>query len=565
MAKVFTITDGLENLGPLKSGGQGSVYKARRSGEIITAIKILPTPIASETDDDKNFTSFQNEVQKLKRVNELHNPNVVSITSWGITNSGNLPYIEMEYIEGPDLGELLKPPYDPVFTIKETIKVADHISNALAHCHQAEVKHGDIKSNNIKFNRRTGNYMLLDFGLSVMSDEQRRTSIRYAGAIEFMAPEQSAGETLFETDIYSFGIILFELLSGTVPFPLLNKGEMARNAVMVAHLESPLPDLLSHRRLALPVSWSNEKKERELKVPAWLVEMICTCLEKDPAKRFRNGAALQEFIHNAVVAEENRTLPGITLPQPVAGGDPSQEKQIKELREEAVKKEHLINNLKYEIETKDRELYQLNLERYSRPKRSGISKAAFFPVLFIALALGAYATYHSVIKPSGEKAVKTPASAKNIISNAADSSYTTKARTKKKVKTKPKIKTPVPAAKDKPVTFEKPLTDDIHVAAEKNNLAKKPVTNQKPKLKRDSGLSSNVERDLGIKYKVNHSAYFYEEPDVNARNNFYITGTDVPLVALHEKNDFVYVKFLNSYGKVIRTWLAKKDLKVLYE
>ncbi len=130
----------------------------------------------------------------------------------------------MEYIEGPDLGELLKPPYDPVFTIKETIKVADQLSNALAHCHRADIKHGDIKSNNVKFNQHTGNYILLDFGLSVMSDEQRRTSIRHAGAIEFMAPEQSTGEMLFETDVYSFGIILFELLCRQVPFPLNNKG-----------------------------------------------------------------------------------------------------------------------------------------------------------------------------------------------------------------------------------------------------------------------------------------------------------------------------------------------------
>ena len=164
MAKIFTITEGLENLGALKSGGQGSVYKARKTGEIITAIKILPTPIASESEDDKHFISFQNEVQKLKKVNEIPNPNVVSIIASGITSSGNLPFIEMEYIDGPDLGELLKPPYDPVFTVKETIKVADHLANALAHCHRANIKHGDIKSNNVKFNQHTGNYILLDFG-----------------------------------------------------------------------------------------------------------------------------------------------------------------------------------------------------------------------------------------------------------------------------------------------------------------------------------------------------------------------------------------------------------------
>ncbi len=225
MAKVFTITEGLENMGAIKTGGQGSIYKGRRIGEIITAVKLLPTPLHSDHPDDKHFIDFKNEVQKLKKVNEESNPNVVKIVGSGITETGNFPFIEMEFIEGPDLEELVKAPHDSVFTIKETIKVAEQLSNALAHCHRVGVKHGDIKSNNIKFNKSTGNYILLDFGLAVMEDEQRRTSMRHAGAIEFMAPEQNEGAMLFETDVYSFGIILFELLAGTVPFPLQDKGE----------------------------------------------------------------------------------------------------------------------------------------------------------------------------------------------------------------------------------------------------------------------------------------------------------------------------------------------------
>ncbi|MEP6513480.1 MAG: protein kinase, partial [Parafilimonas sp.] len=205
MSKVFTITTGLENMGALKTGGQGSVYKGRRIGEIITAIKLLPTPIHSETAEDKNFTRFQNEVQKLKKVNEKSNPNVVKILSSGITETGNFPFIEMEFIEGPDLEDLLKPPHDDVFTMGEALKVAEQLSNALAHCHRMNVKHGDIKSNNVKFNLHTGNYVLLDFGLAIMSDEERRTSLRHAGAIEFMAPEQNEGKMFFETDVYSFG------------------------------------------------------------------------------------------------------------------------------------------------------------------------------------------------------------------------------------------------------------------------------------------------------------------------------------------------------------------------
>jgi len=299
MAKVFTITEGLENMGALRTGGQGSVYKGKRMGAILSAVKLLPTPIHAENTEDKNFRDFQNEVEKLKKVNEDPSPNVVKILNSGLTESGSLPFIEMEYIEGPDLEDLLKTPHSPIFTIRETIKLADHLANALAHCHKVGVKHGDIKSNNIKFNTETGNYILLDFGLAVMSDEQRRSSLRHAGAVEFMAPEQHDGLMLFQSDIYSYGIILYELLAGTVPFPLINRVETSRNMVMLSHIEKQVPDLMELRRNRLPAEWSEEKKAHEMMVPAWLLQIIEKCLEKDPEKRFHDGVGLYEAVNNS--------------------------------------------------------------------------------------------------------------------------------------------------------------------------------------------------------------------------------------------------------------------------
>jgi serine/threonine protein kinase len=312
MSKVFTITEGLENMGALRTGGQGSVYKGRRFGPIITAVKLLPTPVHTESTEDKNFRSFQNEVEKLKKVNEEPNPNIVKILNSGITESGSFPFIEMEYIEGPDLEELLKEPHDQIFTVKEVIKVADHLANALAHCHKVTVKHGDIKSNNVKFNIHTGNYVLLDFGLSAMSDEQRRTSIRHAGAIEFMAPEQSEGQMLFETDIYSYGVILYELLAGQVPFPLLDNGQKSRNDVLVGHLELPVPDLLTLRKEHMPESWSQDKVSHEMQVPGWLMTVISKCLEKAPASRYRNGMELQYAIVHSSIADSGNIVANST-------------------------------------------------------------------------------------------------------------------------------------------------------------------------------------------------------------------------------------------------------------
>ncbi|MEP6614088.1 MAG: serine/threonine-protein kinase [Mucilaginibacter sp.] len=299
MSKIFTITEGLENMGALRTGGQGSVYKGRRVGPIISAVKLLPTPIHTESMDDLNYRNFINEVEKLKKVNEIPNPNVVKIVNSGITESGSLPFIEMEFIEGPDLGELLKPPHEKIFTIKEVIKLADQLACALSHCHKVGVKHGDIKSNNVKYNIHSGNYVLLDFGLSVMSDEQRRSSIRQAGAIEFMAPEQNEGQMLFQTDIYSFGVVLYELLGGRVPFPLEDNGESARNHIMVSHMESPVPDVMELREENMPGVWP----EREMQVPAWLLHLVAKCLEKSPENRYVDGIALYEAINENIIAE----------------------------------------------------------------------------------------------------------------------------------------------------------------------------------------------------------------------------------------------------------------------
>lgn len=288
-------------MGALRTGGQGSVYKGRRYGAIYSAVKLIPTPIYTEDEDDKNYRNYQNEVTKLQKVNENPNPNVVKILSSGITESGSFPYIEMEYIEGPDLAELLQPPHEKIFTLKELIRVAEQLASALAHCHKVGVKHGDIKSNNVKYNIHTGNYVLLDFGLAIMTEEQRRSSIRHAGAIEFMAPEQHEGKMLMQTDIYSYGVILYELLTGQVPFPLSGGGDTGRNTVMISHMEQEIPDALQLRKANLPDDWSQDKKNQEMHVPAWFVEIVYKCLRKKPEDRFANGIELHDAIISGII------------------------------------------------------------------------------------------------------------------------------------------------------------------------------------------------------------------------------------------------------------------------
>lgn len=104
-----------------KTGGQGSVYKAKRMGEILTVVKVIPTPFLVNK-ARISYLDFRNEVLKLQRVIEKPNPHVVPILNHGLTSTGSIPFIEMEFIDGPDLEELLKPPHDPIFPYAKLLK-----------------------------------------------------------------------------------------------------------------------------------------------------------------------------------------------------------------------------------------------------------------------------------------------------------------------------------------------------------------------------------------------------------------------------------------------------------
>ncbi|WP_342644526.1 protein kinase [Mucilaginibacter sp. CSA2-8R] len=530
MGKVFTIAQGLENLGALRNGGQGSVYKAKRTGEIVVAVKLLPTPIYSESADDKNFRNFQNEVEKLKKVNERPTPHVVKIYSSGITESGSLPYIEMEYIEGPDLAELLQPPHEPVFTIPEVIKVANQLALALSHCHQVNVNHGDIKSNNIKYNVNTGNYMLLDFGLAIMTDEQRRSSLRNAGAVEFMAPEQNEGELLPQSDIYSYGVILYELLAGVVPFPLTSSAATARNLVMLAHMETPPPDLLELRRQHLPEFWDADKQSREMQVPEWLLSIITRCLQKQPNQRFANGSELHQAIqaqHSALTIKSDTEKSLVLQSQ-----NDSLTNLLLQQREKTMRFERELTEAKQALAQKESELAALQQGRPAaasnatgsaanttglppliQPKQPGISTTTAIILGFVLIALGVYAGY------------------KWIPGKPADSAQTTATTPKRKLDT---------------TRDGKPIITRAVVQAPN-------LENPGP----DAGKAFTVFADY---------AYFHNEPNEESKRKANLNKWNkARLVAQDDQNGYIYVEFTNRKGQVSKGWLDKKDLLRLSE
>lgn len=535
MSKVFTITEGLENMGALRTGGQGSVYKGKRIGEIITAVKILPTPIHSENTEDKNYRNFLNEVEKLKKVNEIPNPNVVKIVNSGLTESGSFPFIEMQYIEGPDLEELLQSPHAPIFTIRETKKLAHQLANALAHCHRVGVKHGDIKSNNIKFNTDTGNYILLDFGLAIMSDEQRRSSIQHAGAVEFMAPEQHDGEMFFQTDVYSFGIILYELLAGVVPFPLNTKGETSRNAVMLSHMEKPVPDLLSLRKSNLPETWTEEVKAREMNIPVWLLEVIKKCLEKNPEKRYANGSELQEAIlhENFEQSKAGSKIPGsgFTLAKNTILSDSDRE-SVDAIRDSPPT---ALNNIERSPDTME------------------VSKPLFISLILLLVALGAYSAYSLFLANTERKQIVYEDSTNTNVQDTAGTNlpYEIEPDT---TKINPPVKVDTAARQAEVDSLQKAFQEQTGEA----NV--KPAT---PVIPTENVVAPTI-TSKGTRYRLpKGELYFYNEPSAEAVKYKVLPlwTNKTKVTVLDEQNGFVQVMHTTTDGEVTKGWLNKNDLQ----
>ncbi|MGB4398915.1 MAG: protein kinase, partial [Daejeonella sp.] len=324
---------------------------------------------------------------------------VVKILSSGITESGSLPFIEMEFIEGPDLQDMLLVPDNKVFTITESIRVAEQLSAAIAHCHKVGVKHGDIKSNNVKLNLRTDKYMLLDFGLSIMSDEQRRTSLRHAGAIEFMAPEQNEGEMLLESDVYSFGIIIYELLAGNVPFPLNNGSETSRNAVMISHMETAVPDLSETRKSNLPESWDESKINAEMQIPSWLLAIVAKCLEKLPVNRFRDGVELHEAIAKSISSKEAFAYIPLAAAVPLATAVPV------EAAVPAITARPVKAPLAGSAEIPQEDLVSLSAPEPARSFKKPLIIAAVFVLIFLALFAGYRSLKSTGVDPADSAAL----------------------------------------------------------------------------------------------------------------------------------------------------------------
>ncbi len=550
-------------MGALRPDGSGSVLKGKRKGDLLTAIKVFPVTIHPRS---RAYDLFQAGAEQLKRINLEPNPNLVKILHYGISELGSQPFIETGFIEGPDLEELLQPPYDPVFSVFELLKVADHLANALAQCHQAGVVHGNVKPANIRFNLDSADYVLVGFGLSTLTPKQRQA----IGPEDtpFTAPELRSGRLTFSSDIYSFGMVLYRLLTGTTP----------PHAPVDLHLGSAGPVtasvLLDLRRENLPENWDAVQREKEMNLPEWLPGIIAACLHPDPEERFFSGVTLQESLLAASSAgRDGDPVPAVLLQQ--------ENDRLRSLiihnKELAADKEEEVARLKALISHREE---QLNALKYQMgtilPEKSGVGLGKVITAVLLVgvlAAAGSY-VYLSQSRDTQLTAFTDPVPAEmpsdsNVSDNVLPAA--TEARETDVAAEKEKNIVPRPDAQEKALVREEPRPEKKEpVKAEPRRVPERrreqPRRSTPPAETQETETVYEPEpQPYRAKYTLDSSqAFFYSRPEESARRNLVLVPSDnTELVAVEDSNGFIYVSFFDSEGKSVRGWLRKQDLRRL--
>lgn len=322
MTELATSYDILKVLG---HGGFSAVFKARRKADGgIVALKQLDLTIENET--EKAYRDFKEEVDILKK---LDHPNIVKVYEEHILD--HKPSLEMEFVDGETLETILKK--EKYFLIDDVLDLIEQIAGALNYCHhyylpghaashtdsallkRNAVIHNDINPKNIIRTRNedgTYRYVLIDFGLSFTDPNAVRHSKKEEGMAEYKSPEKWSGAMVdAPSDIYSLGIVIYEALTGTVPFPVKDykvAGEMMQ--LEENHRSAAIPDMCASRMALRGIL----DDDAECDIPEWLEMLVKKCLEKLPQNRFQTGRELSQFYYDGI--EGKIEIPAVKEPEP---------------------------------------------------------------------------------------------------------------------------------------------------------------------------------------------------------------------------------------------------------
>lgn len=327
-------------------GGMANVYLAR---DIIlerdVAIKILRLDFAN---NDEFIRRFRREAQSAT---SLDHPNIVSI--YDVGEEDDIYYIVMEYVKGQTLKQYIQQnaPLDP----REALKIMEQIVSAIAHAHYNQIVHRDIKPHNILIDN-VGNIKVTDFGIAMALTSTTITHTNSVlGSVHYLSPEQARGQIATKkSDIYSLGIVLYEMLTGRLPFD----GESAVS-IALKHLQAEAP---SAKR------WNPD-------IPQSVENIILKAMAKDPTHRYSSAEEMAEDIRTAFDAdrlnEQKFTIPNDeekTITHPILFDD------IKDASDETI-----IHHPNDRPQGPDN--HQVQDEKENKPKRK---KRKWWKILLIA-------------------------------------------------------------------------------------------------------------------------------------------------------------------------------------
>jgi serine/threonine protein kinase len=249
-------------LEPIGHGGMSVVYRARQESlDRTVAVKVLSENLAASSEFMERFS------REARTAANLRHPNVITVHDYGQDERG-VPYLVLEYIEGPTLADLMDTGLDDA----RIPNLLDQVAAGLDYAHARGVIHRDIKPGNVLLTE-DGRAVLADFGLAWLLQGAHLTLTGgVIGTPEYMSPEQAAGEPIdHRADVYALGVVLYEMLVGERPFvaetPI---------AVLLKHLQDPAPSILQARP----------------DLPPAVEQVLAKALVKDPARRYASAGEL---------------------------------------------------------------------------------------------------------------------------------------------------------------------------------------------------------------------------------------------------------------------------------
>ena len=269
--KGYLLGDRYRIIDTLGEGGMANVYLAE---DIIlqrkVAVKILRLDLQKEP---QTLARFQREALATS---ELSHPNIVMVLDVG-TDHG-LPYMVMEYVDGPDLKDYIRA--NSPLNLGNIIKIMDQILSAMSLAHKHNVIHRDLKPQNILMDKH-GNIKIADFGIAVALNQNSVTQTNSAiGSVHYMSPEQTRGGLVTkQSDIYSLGIILYELITGNVPF----NGDSAVS-IALKHAQEPIPSI----------------RKQDPNIPQPLENVVLKATAKDPRDRYNSAKEMKDDLDTSL-------------------------------------------------------------------------------------------------------------------------------------------------------------------------------------------------------------------------------------------------------------------------